>query len=42
MDKIRILQIGETSWKKRYVIPERVKIIFAGGTIEKKKDIYEF
>ena len=41
MDKIRILQIGEDSWKNRYAIPERVKIIFAGDEIVPKKEIYE-
>lgn len=41
MDKIRILQIGEDSWKNRYAIPESVKIIFAGDEIVPKKEIYE-
>ena len=41
MDKIRILQIGTESWATKYKCPDNVKIIFAGGTIEKKKDIYE-
>ena len=41
MDKIRILQIGEVSWKDRYVLPERVKIIFAKDKIVLKKEVYE-
>ncbi len=41
MDKIRILQIGEVSWKDRYVLPERVKIIFAKDKIALKKEGYE-
>lgn len=41
MDKIRILQIGEVSWKDRFVLPENVKIIFAKDEIVLKKEIYE-
>ncbi len=41
MDKIRILQIGGTSWRERFILPERIKLIHASEKIELKKEIYE-
>ncbi|SDH29055.1 accessory secretory protein Asp2 [Pseudobutyrivibrio sp. 49] len=41
MDRIRILQIGQESWEKRFQLPDRVKIIYANENIELKKEIYE-
>ena len=41
MDRIRILQIGQENWAKKYRIPKRVKLVFVNGEIEPKKEIYE-
>lgn len=41
MDRIRILQIGQTNWRERFKLPDRVKVTFAKDKIELKKEIYE-
>ncbi len=41
MDRIRILQIGQKSWKERFQLSDRVKLIFVSDKVELKKEIYE-
>lgn len=41
MDKIRIYQIGEEDWSRKYVIPETIKIVFCPEEIKKEKQVYE-